>query len=187
VVGGSDGDTEIDFDNRDNAVVVSENALGQGVIDDLSDIVYIPDQSFDRNRTIEIAGEIDKINRKLKDEGKGYVLIGPGRWGTADRWFGIPVSWSQISGVKVIVETDIQGVAVQTSQGAHFFHNITSFGIPYFTVNRHSKADFLNSKWLESIEPANATEHVRHIRLDGALRIAVDGKGRRGVIRRSGK
>jgi len=186
VIGADTKETDLDDVDPAEAILISKNALGQGHVEEIRDLVYVKQDQFDRLRTVDIASEIETINRILKEENRGYVLIGPGRWGTADRMFGIPVSWSQISSVKAFVETDISGVSVQPSQGTHFFHNITSFGIPYFTVNLERDSGELDLDWLNAQASVHETDRVRLIRFDEALVIAVDGRNRRGVIMKPG-
>jgi CheY-like chemotaxis protein len=186
VVGADTKEINLDDVDLGEAIVISKNALGQGHVAEIKDLVYVKRERFDRLRTVDIAGEIEAINRILKEENRGYVLIGPGRWGTADRMFGIPVSWSQISSVKAFVETDISGISMQPSQGTHFFHNITSFGIPYFTVNLERDPGGLDFDWLNAQAAIHEADHVRLIRFDEPLVIAVDGRNRRGVIMKPG-
>ncbi len=185
VVGADTGELNLDTVESSCAVCISQSALGQGHMNDIRDIVYVRDDNFDRGGTVEIAGEIETINQKMKDEGRGYILIGPGRWGTADRFYGVPVSWAQISNVQAIVETDIKGVAVQPSQGTHFFQNITSMGIPYFTVN--AGEGMLDMDWMKSQRSSYESEHVRVLTYDEPLEIAIDGRNRVGVIMKPGE
>lgn len=188
VIGQESFELHLEDIDVDQAICVSNSALGQGYVTGIFDLVYVREDNFDRQKTVEIAGEIENINSKLKSEGRNYVLIGPGRWGTADRFFGIPVNWAQISRVQAIIETDIKGVPVQPSQGAHFFHNITSLGIPYFTVNRDVKTrdGTLDMEWLESQPASFETEHVRLLTFDKEIGIATDGRSRTGVVLKPG-
>jgi len=160
----------------------SEQALGQGRVQDIRDVVYVKPASFDRAQTVAVASEVEALNRALSDEGRPYLLIGPGRWGTADRWLGIPVEWHQIAGARVILETGLDDVPVTPSEGTHFFQNITSFGIGYLTVHGKAGRDFVDFEWLAA-QPAHAeTRYLRHVRLDRPLDIRVDGRSSRGVI-----
>ncbi|MFH1676029.1 MAG: PEP/pyruvate-binding domain-containing protein, partial [bacterium] len=169
-----------------NTICISKNALGQGLTDDINNIVYVRDDNFDRSKTVEIAGEIETVNDKMRQAGRFYILIGPGRWGTSDTWAGIPVTWYRISGARCIVETDMKGITISPSQGTHFFHNITSFGIPYFTVNYDGKGDSLDMDWLNSQTPIFETPHVRLLEFDKPAIVAVSGKKRMGIILKPG-
>jgi hypothetical protein len=160
--------------------------LGHGVFEEICDVVYVREDTFNRALTRDIADEIGAINSQLRDEGRRYVLIGPGRWGSADWRLGIPVLWGQISNVSCIVETDLKDLRVSPSQGSHFFQNITSFGIGYFTVHSNDPGGFLNFKWLESCPVEEETEHVRLVRFKEPLDIAVDSRTALGVVMKEG-
>ena len=168
------------------AICISGGALGHGHLEGIRDLVYVPTASFDRSQTQTIADEVGSLNAALKAEGRHYVLIGPGRWGSADPWLGIPVRWAQISRVSCIVETPMEGIQVAPSQGTHFFQNITSFGIGYFTLSRQDPHAHLDLQWLDG-QPAHAKKaFVRHIRFSEPLEIVVDGRRGIGVIMRPG-
>ena len=186
VVGGETQELDANSINRQDAICVSEKALGFGYIGGIHDVVYVPVGTFSRNKTVEIAGQIGHICGVLNTEHKPFVLIGPGRWGSADRWLGIPVSWKQIAGVRCIVETDMEDIRVTPSQGTHFFQNITSFGIGYFTVNFGGVGGFLDSEWLDSQEAATQTEFVRHLRFDDPIEVIVNGRKGVGTIMKPG-
>jgi hypothetical protein len=126
--------------------------------------------------------DVDLINKKLTNKGRPYILIGPGRWGTNDRHLGIPVDWTAINGVRVIMEVDFEDFKVDHSQGSHFFHNITSAGIPYLCVKYNSTDDFIDWDWLESEDPATETDFFKHIRTSSPLLVIVNGKKREGCI-----
>ncbi len=168
---------------RGDYLAYSSRALGNGRLDNLRDIIYVPPEVFDRAKTLDIASEIGKMNKRL--EGRPYLLIGPGRWGSNDRWLGIPVNWGHISGARAILETPILDLRVDPSQGSHFFHNITSLGIPYLTVTRGSKEDFVDWDWLKEQPVRDEDEHVRHLHLSFPLVVKVDGRCGHGVIRKS--
>mgnify|MGYP001825233851 CR=1 FL=1 len=170
-----------------NAICVSTKALGNGVIDGVRDLIYVPMSTFDRSKTVEIAQEIGTITAKLREKSRPFMLIGPGRWGSADRWLGIPVTWKQISGVRCIVETDMEDIRVTPSQGTHFFQNITSFGIAYLTVNFANDGGVLDFDWLNAIEPEEQTSHVRLLRFSDPLLIAVNGRVKTGVVMKPGQ
>jgi hypothetical protein len=131
--------------------------------------------------TPKIAEELTVINRKSQIENRSYLLIGFGRWGSSDPWLGIPVTWGQISGAKVIVESTLEGMNVEPSQGAHFFHNISSFRVSYFTV-RHESTPGIDWGWLSKQQVVNETDLVRHVELDEPLLVKVDGRVGHGAI-----
>jgi hypothetical protein len=147
----------------------------------MMDILYVKPDIFDAVRTPEIAREIGKLNSGLLREGKKYLLIGPGRWGSADRWLGIPVSWAEISGVGAMVETFSPELKAEPSQGSHFFHNISTLGINYVTVSDNQQ-DFLNWSWLISLPLADETEFVAHAKLPRPFVLKVDGRSSRCVM-----
>lgn len=163
------------------AFCFSNHALGNVEKDDIADIIYVKPDVFDPGRTLEIAREIGKMNSQLVAEGRKYLLIGPGRWGSADRWLGIPVRWSEISGVDAIVEAASAKLKAEPSQGSHFFHNITTLGINYITVSEDGD-DFLDWGWLTSLPVATATFYVAHLKLDKPFTLKVDGRKSRSVM-----
>jgi hypothetical protein len=158
--------------------------LGNGVINTLEDVVYVRPEAFEAKHTPEIAAEIEEMNIQLVKAGRPYLLIGFGRWGSSDPWLGIPVNWPQVSGAKVIVEATTPEMNVDPSQGAHFFHNITSLRVSYFTVH-HTKDREIDWDWLEAQPCVAETRFVRHVRLTAPLRIKVDGRSARGAIARA--
>jgi hypothetical protein len=164
-----------------HVLVRAARAMGAGRDDTICDIVAVRLDTFDRGATVAIAEEIGQHNLRLAAEGRPYLLIGPGRWGTADRWLGIPVTWLQISAVRAIVECAMSDLDVEPSQGTHFFHNLTSFGIPYFTIGRHSDGH-IDWPWLTGRQPVAQTAHVAHYRFEAPLDILVDGRTGEGVI-----
>ncbi len=166
----------------EDALVSSENVLGNGTLDGICDIVYVKSDAFSVLTTRVIAGEIEQLNRKLLEQGRAYVLIGFGRWGSSDPSLGIPVNFGQIAGAKVIIEATLPEILVTLSQGSHFFHNITSFRIPYFSVPPTAQKG-INWEWLAHQNVVDETEHVRWVRTEQPLRIKVDGRTGRGVIR----
>ncbi len=173
-------DAELD---GDQVLAASEKTMGNGVVDTLRDIVFVRPEIFEAKHTPVIAGQLAGINRRLQAEGRPYLLIGFGRWGSSDPWLGIPVEWGQISGAKVIVEATLPEMNKEMSQGAHFFHNMTSFQVLYFSV-RHDGPLAIDWDWLNSIPEAGGTEYVRHVQLSDPLTVKVDGKSGRGVILR---
>ncbi len=184
-LGGGASSLPLDLDGIDDDAVIctSRRALGHGLIEDLCDFVYVRRDTFDRGLTEEIAREVGRINAALKAAGRRYILVGPGRWGTADRWLGIPVSWSQVSQVGCFVETDLDDISVEPSQGTHFFQNITSLGIGYFTLNFAGEAPgSLDMEWLDAIETETETPHLRHLVFNAPLEVMVDARSGVGVI-----
>jgi len=165
-----------------NAIIYSESALGNGFFKGISDIVYVKPESFNPARNKEIASDIEKINNEMLKKGTDYVLIGPGRWGSTDPWLGIPVRWPQISGARIIVESGLKNYRIDPSQGTHFFQNLTSFRVGYFTINPYINEGLFDVEFLNGIKSVYEDEHLRVIRFDLPLKIMVDGKSHRGVI-----
>jgi hypothetical protein len=164
----------------ESAMICTEKALGNGILQGLKDIVLVSPKTFDSTKTLEIAREIGEINREL--DGTPYILIGPGRWGTRDRWLGIPVEWDMISWARTIVEVSLENFQVDPSHGTHFFHNITSLGIMYFTVPFGKESASIRWSELENI-PANISKKfVTHMRLPFAVNVKVDGRSGAGII-----
>jgi hypothetical protein len=160
----------------------SPRTLGNGYVQNVTDVVYVKPERFEPARTAEIAGEIGRINEALRREGRQCLLIGPGRWGSADPWLGIPVRWNQISESRVIVETTLRDFAIDPSYGTHFFHNVTSLGLGYFTVHDQHGGGTLRWDWLDAQPAVAETELLRHVRLARPLDIRIDGSTGRGVI-----
>ena len=158
--------------------------MGNGIVDDIRDVVFARPEAFDAKFSRVVAGEIDTVNRTLVREGLPYLLIGFGRWGSSDPWLGIPVIWSQVSGAKVIVEAALPGVNVEPSQGSHFFHNLSSFQVSYFTVRHAAAEGGIDWPWLSQQEVVEETRFLRHVRLRDPLEVRVDGRTGRGVIRK---
>lgn len=167
-----------------NALVASENVLGNGLIDDIQDIVYVIPHKFELENTQQIADELEKINNFLIDLGKSYLLIVFGRLGSSDPWLGIPANWGQISGARVIVETFREDFRVEMSQGSHFFHNMTSLGVSYISVPSSGKLQ-LDWDWLDHQEEIQTTQFLRHVQLPVPLYVKIDGRSGRGIILKS--
>jgi hypothetical protein len=172
---------EISGEDRQRAVCYSTMALGNGQVSDLKDIVFVDPEAFDAARTVEIAAEVGRLNKQIEAQSRRYLLIGPGRWGSADRWLGIPVKWSDISAVRAVVETATEAVRADPSQGSHFFHNITSLDISYLTTTANAE-DFVDWEWLKSQTTAAKTRYLRHVRLERPLTLKIDGKHSQAVI-----
>lgn len=158
-----------------DAFCFSTMALGNGIFHDIADILYVKPDSFDPAHTTEIALEIGKVNRQIINQNRKYILIGPGRWGSADRWLGIPVKWNDISGIGAIIEARSDKLHAEPSQGTHFFQNITSLGISYITISKN-KRDFIDWDRLNSLPFESETAYLKHIRLETPLTIKIDGK-----------
>jgi len=174
-------DVEISPEEIANAVCYSTMALGNGLFEEIGDIVYVNPDTFDPAQTIAIAAEIGQLNHQLVHQKRRYILIGPGRWGSADRWLGIPVRWNDISGVGAMVEAATDGLKADPSQGSHFFHNITSLGISYLTTSDNG-TDFIRWDWLQTLPTEKETTYLKHIKLPDPLTIKIDGKTSRAVI-----
>ena len=170
-----------DLDKKD-LLLYSEKAMGNGAISDLRDIVYANPRAFDRSRTVEMTRELEMLNDVMKKEGRRYILIGPGRWGSRDRWLGIPVRWPHISNARIIVETELPDFRVDSSLGSHFFHNITSKNIGYFYIPLGSDENFIDWEWLERQPVAGRTEHFVHARTEQPLVAKMDGRKSVSVI-----
>ncbi len=166
----------------DGILIASETVLGNGEIDTIRDIVFVDPDRFDTMATRDIAAELDSVNSSLVDSKLPYLLIGFGRWGTTDPFAGVPVEFGQISGAKVIVELSLPGPASALSQGSHFFHNVTSFKIFYFSVH-HGREFGLDWEWLGKQTTVHEGKYIRHVRLESPLIIRVDGRRGRGMIR----
>lgn len=167
----------------DACLLRSHNSLGHGISEDVTDVVYVKtDDNFTASNNPRIADEVERINRKFVAEGKNYVLIGPGRWGSSDYWLGIPVKWPHISAARVIVEAGLPNYRVDPSQGTHFFQNLTSFGVGYFTVNTYKGEGVFRKDVLDAMPAVDETQYVRHVHFDRPLRIMMDGMKQEGVV-----
>ena len=161
----------------------SHNSLGHGVSEDVVDVVYVKtDENFTASNNPRIADEVERMNRKFVAEGKNYVLVGPGRWGSSDYWLGIPVKWPHISAARVIVEAGLKNYRVDPSQGTHFFQNLTSFGVGYFTINTYRGDGIYQKELLDAMPAVDETKYVRHVRFDRPLKIMMDGMKQEGVV-----
>jgi hypothetical protein len=164
-------------------LVASDRVMGNGVLETIRDIVYVKPEGYDPARNHEIAKEAEVMNRRFLDEGRGFLLVGFGRWGSQDSWLGSPVTWGQICGAHAIVEASLPSLSGDLSQGSHFFHNITSFGVPYFMV-RHDSGGKIDWEWMRRLPVAAESPNLRHVTLKTPLTVKVDGRTGRGVIRR---
>ncbi len=161
------------------------NSLGHGIVDNVTDVVYVKyDDQFSAMHNPDIAADMERINRRFLEEGRNYVLVGPGRWGSSDPWLGVPVKWPNISAARVIVEVVLRNYRVDPSQGTHFFQNLTSFGVGYFTIdtNRPGEGGLLRKDLLDRMPALEETQWVRHVRFDSPLHIMMDGMRQEGCV-----
>ncbi|MFZ4582140.1 MAG: PEP/pyruvate-binding domain-containing protein [Paludibacter sp.] len=163
-------------------IISSKNALGHGIVNDIFDVVYVRPEAFKATNNERIATEIDKINRQLMSENRNYMLVGPGRWGSSDPWLGIPVKWSNICNARLIVESGLSHYRVDPSQGTHFFQNLTSLGVAYFTINPFQNDGTYDVDFLNKEEAQTENEHIRHIRFASPIVAKIDGRKNIGVI-----
>ncbi|NDV64586.1 PEP/pyruvate-binding domain-containing protein [Bacteroides sp. 224] len=166
----------------EQCILRSQNSLGHGIIDDVFDVVYVKTDNYSASNNQMIAYEIEKINQKFLNECKNYVLVGPGRWGSSDTWLGIPVKWPHISAAKVIVEAGLTNYRVDPSQGTHFFQNLTSFGVGYFTINAFMNDGVYDQDFLNNLPVVEETKYLRHVRFSSPIMIKMDGKKKLGVV-----
>jgi hypothetical protein len=160
----------------------SAQVLGHGHMDDIHDVVVVDDRRFDRSKTVEIAAEIGLFNLELQAASRPYLLIGIGRWGSADPWLGIPVTWDEITGARVIVETDFKDMRVTPSQGTHFFQNLNAFQVGYFTINTNLGEDFLDWSWIAQQPSLKERVFTRHLKFEKPLQVKIDGHSGQGII-----
>jgi len=181
---GSAQDYNINMDkiNKDSILLYSEKGMGNGIIKDIYDIIYVERDLFDKSETEEMTREIEDLNAKMIKQNKKYILIGPGRWGSRDKWIGIPVNWPQISNAKIIVETSLEGYPLDASSGSHFFHNVTSMNVGYFSVQPELSKSYIDWDVLKKQEIINQTNYFKHIRFAKPLKVRMDGKKRISVI-----
>ncbi len=166
----------------EQCLLQSTQAIGHGLVEDVMDVVYVRTKDYRPSLNTDIADEVERINRTFLEKGAGYVLVGPGRWGSSDPWLGVPVKWPHISGARVIVEAGLDDFQVDPSQGTHFFQNLTSLGVSYFTINAFKGDGVFREDWLNQMPAVQETEHVRHVHFERPLSIKVDGLHRMGVV-----
>ena len=167
---------------QEDTILTSTSVLGHGIVTDVQDIIYVKTGAFCSSNNLSIAYDIEKMNRQFTGEEKNYVLVGPGRWGSSDSWLGIPVKWPHISNARVIVECGLENYRVDPSQGTHFFQNLTSFGVGYFTINPFKGDGWFDERYLNSLPAVEETEYLRHVRFDKPVVIKMDGKKSLGVV-----
>ena len=167
---------------QEDTILTSTSVLGHGIVTDVQDIIYVKTGAFCSSNNQSIAYDIEKMNRQFTGEEKNYVLVGPGRWGSSDSWLGIPVKWPHISNARVIVECGLENYRVDPSQGTHFFQNLTSFGVGYFTINPFKGDGWFDERYLNFLPAVEETEYLRHVRFDKPVVIKMDGKKSLGVV-----
>jgi hypothetical protein len=167
---------------REDLLLLSSQALGNGSHRDISDLIYVIPEKFDPLKTREIAAEIGELNARLRAEGRSYLVIGPGRWGSSDPVLGIPVKWNHISGSRVIIEAAYGDFVIDPSYGTHFFHNVTSLGIGYFTINETGPESYIDWDRLKAVRPLAELGYIRHLRFERPLDIRIDGSEGKGAV-----
>jgi Pyruvate phosphate dikinase, PEP/pyruvate binding domain. len=175
-------DEDLSLVKAEKTLLASNHALGHGIMNDVYDIVYVKTDNYTASHNQDIAYEIEKLNKEFLDKNQNYILVGPGRWGSSDTWLGIPVKWPHISAAKVIVEAGLTNYRVDPSQGTHFFQNLTSFGVGYFTINSFMNDGIYDQDFLNDKEPAFETKYLRHIHFDKPLIVKIDGMKNIGVV-----
>ena len=166
----------IDQMDKSNMVLFTRSSLGNGEIKDIRDVIYVDTAKFSKLKTVEMAAEIERLNNMMIKHNRQYILIGPGRWGSRDRFVGIPVNWSQISNAKVIVEVSLDNYPLDSSLGSHFFHNVTSMNIGYFSVLHSSPTDFVKWEMLKNQKIVHETSFFKHVQFKKPLTILMDGR-----------
>jgi hypothetical protein len=156
--------------------------MGNGMMDDIEEVVFVDPDTFDKSKTLEMADEMDKINAEMIRGNRNYILIGPGRWGTRDRWIGVPVTWPQISHAKVIVETSMEGFPLDASSGSHFFHNVTSMNVGYFCIQPEFSKSFIRYDILKAQKNLRKTQFFTIAKFEKPVIVKMDGKKRISVI-----
>jgi len=175
---------ELTRDAALDAVVYTNEGLGNGTTEGLEHVLYVESSRFAPTETLAIAGEINQLNRQMRDAGKGYMLVGPGRWGSRDRFLGVPVGWPDISEARAIVECDLKEFRVESSQGTHFFHNVVSMNVGYLKVRWGSESSWIDWDWLGGQQEVARTEHCRLVRTSTPIDVTMDGKSSRALVAR---
>ena len=166
----------------EDMLLYAEKSMGNGKIDTICDVIYIKKDIFDKTLTVEMAAEVEMLNKKMIAEGRKYILIGPGRWGTRDRFIGIPVNWPQISNAGLIVETSLEDFPLDASMGSHFFHNVTSMNVGYCSIQHTAYRSFIAWDLLENQKVVEETKWCKHVRFDNPVPVKMDGKKRITVV-----
>jgi hypothetical protein len=168
--------------DRSHILLYTEKSMGNGMINDIRDVIFVDRDTFDKSKTMEIAAEVDAFNQEMIKSGRQYILLGPGRWGTRDRWIGIPVTWPQICNAKVIIETSLEDFPLDASSGSHFFHNVTSMNVGYFSIQHRDRHTVLDWDILRKQKVVGKSRYVTHVQFSRSLTIKMDGKKRISVI-----
>ncbi|MDP2721883.1 MAG: PEP/pyruvate-binding domain-containing protein [Bacteroidales bacterium] len=169
---------DLEEEDKDSILLYSEKGMGNGIVDDVTDVIYVDQNKFDKLKTREMALEIETLNQEMINQKRKYILIGPGRWGTRDRWIGIPVKWHMISNARVIVETSFDDFPLDASSGSHFFHNVTSMNVGYFTVQPELSYSYINYKILDNQPLIFQGEYFKHVRFETPMKVKMDGRKR---------
>ncbi|NOR74003.1 MAG: pyruvate, phosphate dikinase [Draconibacterium sp.] len=175
-------DIDIKEIEKDKVFMYAEHGMGNGKIENIRDVVYVDPDKFDKMQTKQMAIEISKMNQQFEEEGKDYILIGPGRWGSRDHFTGIPVMWAQISKAQIIIEMGLPGFPLDGSLGSHFFHNVTSMNVGYFSVPHNSRTSKLKMEALKNQKVIKETEFIKHVEFDKPLNVLMNGKDRKALI-----
>ena len=178
-------DSLLEVDDKD-LILRSDTALGHGLMDNVRHIVYVKPDAFDSMKNTETALEVEKINKEMLDKGNPYILIGPGRWGSSDSALGIPVKWPQIAGARLIVESALPGYRIEPSQGTHFFQNLTSFGVGYFTIDQPGGSGMIDTEWLADAPTVYESDTIRIVEVPEPLTIAINGRKSKGIVVKPG-
>lgn len=173
---------KLDCLDKGSMLLYTRSCVGNGEVSDICDVIFIDNEKFTKLKTLDMADEVEKLNKRMIDEGKQYILIGPGRWGSRDRFVGIPVNWSQISNAKVIVEISLHNFPLDSSLGSHFFHNVTAMNIGYFSVQHSSPTDFIRWDMLEGQRLVQQTEFFKHVRFEKPLKVYMDGRNKTSAV-----
>jgi hypothetical protein len=173
--------------NPEDVILYSEKAMGNGIYNSICNVVYVRPEAFNPARNKEIAAELERINDALSGRRQNYILIGPGRWGSSDPWLGIPIKWAQISAARIIVESGLENYRIDPSQGTHFFHNLTTFGVGYLTINPYLSEGIYDIGFLKEQTADYESENIRHIAFQKPLKIEIDGKNNKAVVYKPGK
>ncbi len=167
----------------DTTILYSQMAMGHGITNDVYDIIYVKTKNYNPNLNFSIVDEIEVLNCQFLENDSNYYLVGPGRWGSSDHWLGIPIKWSHISNAKLLVELELDNYRIEPSQGTHFFHNLTSFGVGYFSINTTSaEGNFFDEQYLDSLPALYESDSLRHVRFDKPIVAKIDGKTGVGVV-----
>jgi hypothetical protein len=175
-------DLALETVSADRVLCLSRRVMGNGRIEGIRDLVYVSPAVFDRAWSLEAAAAVSELNEQLRGEGRPYILAGPGRWGSLDPWIGIPITWHQISGARVIIEVPSRDLPMDPSQGTHFFHNMTSAGIGYFSLAEVDETSYVRWDLLDGLEGRCIRPWLRHVRLPEPLEVRMDGHTQRGLV-----